>query len=114
MPFASSHGLKGNDFEHSFYRASFERPGGGQVIVESETFNGNDVPLTINNLTINNVRYDLAAGRLFLVTTRGGQAQVRQLKRDLSGLRPNWAAFEKFAKEDADVAQFVTAAEETK
>jgi hypothetical protein len=115
VPFISDdHCFKGNDLEHSFYRASFERPGGSKVIVESETFNRNDVPLTINNITINNIRYDLAAGRLFLVTTRGGQAQVRQLKRDISGLRSDWVVFEKFAKEDADVARFVAAAEENK
>jgi hypothetical protein len=126
VPFASNdHGWKGSDFEHSIYKASFPRPDGSQVMLESEMVNPNDVSLTINNITINNIRYDLAAGKLFLVTTRGGQAQVRQLKRDLSGLRPDAdslisdhtrraALFEKMAKEDADVARFVAAAEENK
>jgi hypothetical protein len=84
-------------------------PKGTQVSWEAETTNGAEVSLTINNS-----RYDIAAGRLFLVTARKGQAEVRQLKRDLRGLRADRGAFQKMAKEDADVARFVAAAEENK
>jgi hypothetical protein len=57
---------------------------------------------------------DLAAGRLFLLTTRADQAQVRQLKRDLSRLRPETGNFEKLAREDEDIARFIAAAEKAK
>jgi len=55
---------------------------------------------------IDDTRYDLADGRLFLVTTRGGRTEVRQLDRDLSGVQPDWESIVVFAKSDPDVAEF--------
>jgi hypothetical protein len=37
-------------------------------------------------MTINGSSYDLAAGVLFLVSTRGGRVRVRQLQRDLGNV----------------------------
>jgi hypothetical protein len=104
-----AHGTSGIDARHAFYSAFFQSPGGGRVSWDAETTNGADVTLTLNHNG-----YDLAAGRLFLVTTRAGQVQVRQLKRDLSGLRSRTEDFEKLARDDAEVARFVAAAEEAK
>ncbi|HEV3255777.1 MAG TPA: hypothetical protein VG013_02740 [Gemmataceae bacterium] len=59
-------------------------------------------------LTLDGTDYDLTAGRLFLVSTKGGKAQVRQFRRDLSKVQP--AGLERLAKSDADVAKFVTGA----
>jgi hypothetical protein len=102
-------GSGGSDARHAFYSAYFQPPGGGRVGWEAETTNGADVSLTLNG-----ARYDLAAGRLFLLTTRAGQAQVRQLKRDLSRLRPDTGDFKKLAMEDKDIARFIAAAEKSK
>jgi hypothetical protein len=99
----------GADAKHATYSAFFQPRGGGRVSWEAETTNGSDVSLTLNH-----AKYDLAAGRLFLLTTKAGQPQVRQLKRDLSQLRPETANFEKLAREDADLAQFIAAAEKAR
>jgi hypothetical protein len=61
-------------------------------------------------MLINNVRFDLAKGNLFLVGTRGG-TRVRQLKRDLSKVKPTSEGLTGLAKTDPEVRDFVKAAE---
>jgi hypothetical protein len=58
------------------------------------------------SLTVNGTPYDLGNGALFLVTSKSGKVEVRQLKRDLSkfgGARDE----ERWAKGDADVSAFL-------
>jgi hypothetical protein len=64
-------------------------------------------------LTINGTKYDTAAGRVFLISTRGGQVDVRQIFRDLSGLEADRTSFLALADGDSEVARFVAAASET-
>jgi len=59
---------------------------------------------------INGTRYNLAAGTLFLVSTKGVQVRVTQLGVDLSGLRCDRQGYEDFAKTQPKVAQFVAEA----
>ena len=63
-------------------------------------------------VTINGEAYDAAAGRVFLIATRGGQVRVRQLLSDLSGVQAQRASF--LALEDGypEIARFVAAASE--
>jgi hypothetical protein len=58
--------------------------------------------------TLNGTDYDLAEGRLFLVSTKDGKAVVRQLQRDFSQVRPD--SLQRFADSDPDVARFITEA----
>ncbi|MBN1660311.1 MAG: hypothetical protein JXA93_18075, partial [Anaerolineae bacterium] len=60
-------------------------------------------------IRIGSDRYDLAAGTLFLVTTRDGALRVRQLAHDLSGVAPNDGAVRAFGHADPDVAAFLDA-----
>jgi len=59
-------------------------------------------------------QYDLAKGRLFLVTTRGEGVQVEQLNRDLSTINPTVEGCEAFARRDPDVSRFIREATEAK
>jgi len=99
----------GIDGKHAIYSAFFQPPGGGRVGWEAEMPHGADVSLTINE-----TKYDLAAGKLFLLNIRAGQTQVRQLERDVSQFRLDTGYFQKLAREDEDIARFVAAAEEDK
>jgi hypothetical protein len=56
---------------------------------------------------IGGVRYDLAAGTLFLVTTQGGTTEVRQLSRDLSAVPLDHDGILAFAWTDPDLAAFL-------
>jgi hypothetical protein len=58
-------------------------------------------------VTINETQYDLAEGSLFLVSTVGRKARVRQLKRDWLGLRQGGEGLKSLAKEDPEVKQFI-------
>jgi hypothetical protein len=51
----------------------------------------------------------VANGPLFLVSAKGNDVQVRQLKREL-GMAAEAEPFEGLAKDDPDVAGFVAAA----
>jgi hypothetical protein len=53
--------------------------------------------------------YDLADGRLFVVTMENGTASVTQLQRDLSGVQPNASSCIAFAKDDSLLAEFLRA-----
>ena len=78
--------------------------GGASVVWRWETADGKSGAVTVNG-----VSYDLANGPLFLVSAKGNDVQVRQLKREL-GMAPEAEAFEGLAKDDPDVAGFVAAA----
>lgn len=78
---------------------------GRRLAWECETVRGK-----VGQVTIEGAEFDPAAGTLFLVSTKGGQIQTRQLKRDWSGLRPDEASFAKVAKEDPHIVRFVAEA----
>jgi hypothetical protein len=63
-------------------------------------------------VTVNGTTYDAAAGRVFLVATRGGQVRVRQVRADLAGVRPQRAGFLALADGDPEIARFVAASSE--
>jgi hypothetical protein len=75
--------------------------GGAGVVWRWETADGKSGAVTVNG-----VSYDLANGPLFLVSAKGNDVRVRQLKREL-GMPPEAEAFEGLAKDDPDVAGFV-------
>jgi hypothetical protein len=53
------------------------------------------------------VRYELASGNLFLVTTQEGATEVRQLARDLSAVSLDHDGILAFARSDPDLAAFL-------
>jgi len=80
---------------------------GVQLSWEWSTRDGRTGPVTVNE-----VRYDPAAGRVFLVWTRGRRVEVRQLPRDPTDVPAEAAGFSAFADTDPDIARFVAAASE--
>jgi hypothetical protein len=81
--------------------------GGGRAVAwQCDTADGKAGPVSIDGAA-----YDLANGPLFLVTTRGGKTEVRQLQRDWSAVPATAEAIDGLAKEDPDVAAFLAAAD---
>src|SRR5579884_3115406 len=80
---------------------------GCQVMWEWATRDGQT-----GTVTINGAEYEPAAGRVFLISTRGGQVQVRQLPRDLSEVQAEQEGFLALADSDPEIARFVVAASE--
>jgi hypothetical protein len=58
----------------------------------------------MGEVQIGGVRYDLAGGTLFIVTTQGGTPAVRQLSRDLSNVPLDHDGILAFARNDPDLA----------
>jgi hypothetical protein len=61
----------------------------------------------MGEVQIGGVRYDLAGGTLFIVTTQGGTPAVRQLSRDLSNVPLDHDGILAFARNDPDLAAFL-------
>jgi hypothetical protein len=59
------------------------------------------------SMKINGATYDLAKGRVFLVTVKVGGAQVRQLERDLSKVKAEDTG--KYSGADEEIAKFISA-----
>jgi hypothetical protein len=59
-------------------------------------------------LQIGGATYEVAGGSVFLVTTRGGKTEVRQLDRDLSTVPLDHEAILAFAESDPDLAAFIS------
>jgi hypothetical protein len=66
-----------------------------------ETKDGKTGPVTIDG-----AKYDLANGGLFLVSVKGGQVQVKQLKRDMRNLKFERESLEAFARNDPEIVAF--------
>lgn len=64
-------------------------------------------------VSLDGVEYNLASGRLFLVTTHGGKTRVKQLRRDLSPLTIDREVLAKFAAEDEEMRLFFRRGSET-
>jgi hypothetical protein len=59
-------------------------------------------------LQIGGATYEVAGGSVFLVTTRGGTTEVRQLDRDLSSVPLSQEGILAFAENDPDLAAFIS------
>jgi hypothetical protein len=68
-------------------------------VVEGHTTDG-----TTGSITIDGQKFELQAGALFLVATRGEKPLIKQLRRE--GLRIEKEAFWGMAKADAEVGAF--------
>lgn len=88
----------------SIERGSARVDGGRSLSWEVQTRDG-----TRGEAHIGTNRYDLAAGNLFLVTTRGGATVVRQLSRDLSAVALDHDGIIAFAGLDPDLVAFLDA-----
>src|SRR5262249_415994 len=66
---------------------------GRKVEWQCETADGKTGTMTINGSS-----YELANGSMFLVSTRGGKAEFRQVKRDLLKVQPDQDSVEKLLK----------------
>jgi hypothetical protein len=56
---------------------------------------------------IDDTRYDLSAGALFVITTEHDRTNVMQLERDLSGVQPNYESCVAFARNDPDLTRLI-------
>jgi hypothetical protein len=83
-------------------RGSASSADGRKLTWEVQTVDG-----TTGDVQISGTRYDLAAGDLFLVTTRGGATAVRQLRRDLSAVPLDHDGILAFARNDPELAAFL-------
>jgi hypothetical protein len=83
-------------------RGSARAAGGESLTWEVQTTDGR-----LGEAQIGEVRYDLAAGTLFLVTTQGGATKVTQLSRDLSAVPVDHNGILAFARKDPDLAAFL-------
>jgi hypothetical protein len=83
-------------------KGTFE-PTGGQRIDWTCTTSD----LKTGTVTINGTNYQLADGGLFLITP-GDPTEVVQLRRDLSAVEGSQQGLEKLARDDPEVAAFVT------
>jgi len=57
-------------------------------------------------ITFDGVKYDFAAGNLFLVSTIGPKATIKQLKRDISNLKLDPEGLRAFASSDAEISAY--------
>lgn len=79
-----------------------ESPDGRSYSYQVETEDGITARFTIDGKA-----FDLSQGTLFLVKTRGAEASVQQLSRDISELSFTNEAFRKMAQSDPDVAALI-------
>ena len=98
---ASSRGSGSTGDPIYWYQGYTESPGGHRFDWEVQTADGKTALFDIDG-----TRYDLTAGRLFIVMTQDGKTLVRQLDRDLSRVQTNRESIVAFAKSDPDVAGF--------
>ncbi len=79
-------------------------PDGRLVEWVVETSNNTSITLKIDS-----TQYDLAQGTLFLMKTRSGQTQIKQLVRDLTNIEATREGCLALAETDPDVSEFVRA-----
>ena len=90
------------------YRGRARSPDGRHLEWDCKSADGKTGPVTINGAT-----YELANGAVFLVTTRGGNNDVRQIQRNLSGISVSRESLDGLVKLDADVAKFLAEADKS-
>ena len=91
----------GNGVGPEKYEGQQKARDGRKVEYQCETADGKTGTMTINGSS-----YELGKGTMFLVSTRGGKVEVRQVKRDLRKVEPDQESVEKLLKDAADVASF--------
>jgi hypothetical protein len=74
---------------------------GRTIALECMTADG-----TTGNARIDGQSFDLSKGALFLISTADGATAVKQLRRDLSALKPDTNALQSTAANDAEVRSF--------
>jgi hypothetical protein len=90
------------------YQGHARSPGGQGFDWEVRTADGKTALFTIDG-----TRYDLAAGRVLMITTQDGGTRVRQLRRDPAGVETDRESILAFARGDADLARFIVRAPES-
>lgn len=90
---ANMHGVKGQG--RLFGREN------RQIEFHFETKNGKSGPVTINQ-----VKYELADGGLFLVSAPGDTIEVKQLKRDMRNRKFDRESLGAFARNDPEIVAF--------
>jgi hypothetical protein len=79
------------------------------VKLEVRTEDGNSFQMTVNG-----TNYRTEDGTLFLVRTKNGISEVKQVKQDLSGVPPTSETWNRLAKENAEVKAFMDSVERKK
>jgi hypothetical protein len=88
-----------------FY-SNLSRPDGTVVEFRGHTNDGKTGTVSFDKDT-----YDLTKGNLFLVSMRGPTMRVKQLQRDLTGLKHTHTELQAYAKADAEISDFFKATE---
>jgi hypothetical protein len=65
------------------------------------------------NFSIDSRSFDLKDGKLFLIKTSTGEAEVLQIERDLSSVRPDADSITEFSLDDPVIQEFIHASSET-
>lgn len=65
------------------------------------------------DFSIDGKPFDLENGKLFLITTSTGEAEVLQIERDLSGVRPEADSITEFGLNDPTIQDFIHVSSET-
>jgi hypothetical protein len=101
-----SSGLSGSPGRREYSGGMGAMPDGRKVQWKCMTTDGKTGPVTING-----VEHQLANGPLFLVTTRNGKTEVKQLQRDFSKMVADVESMNRLTLQDKDVSQFIEAAD---
>jgi hypothetical protein len=101
-----SSGLSGSPGKREYSGGMGAMPDGRKVSWKCVTADGKTGPVTIND-----VEYQLVNGPLFLVTTRNGKTEVKQLQRDFSKMVADIDSMNRLTMQDKDVSKFIEAAD---
>lgn len=95
--YAGSRGVNAN------YQGKRIARDGRNVEWQAETGDGKSGVVTINGTT-----FRLEEGQIFLVTTTGEEAGVRQVEADLSNLKPMPETWDRLSRENAEIREYLT------
>ncbi len=101
---AEAHGTGSTEDPIYVERGSARSADGRSLEWEVQTRDGKT-----GEVRIGSASYDPSAGTLFIVTTRGGTTDVRQLDRDLSAVPFEQEGILAFAENDPDLSAFLNA-----
>jgi hypothetical protein len=110
---ADTHGPSGSSSESGLFSATasgYFSSADGKLV----TWAWHDPREKGGDFEIDGVPYDLAKGRLFLLTTKEGQVRVTQVDVDLSQVQSNATGFRALANKEQRIAKFITEASRQK